>query len=1091
MLRFSFTIILVGFLSLFVLTTGTFAAIIVFGEDGFDLDLTGSAAGNSWTSTDEFIIAGDCYVPDDATLTLGAGVTVKFDYDYDGDGTAYPEIEVKGIITCNGTSGSPVTFTNYLGTNKGEFKGLYLNGQVSGVDDYEGKLNGSYIRFFYGGSATGLIRVGEDGHLDIDHSIVRFSDNHGIYLDDTGGLVELDHCEIDTNDVDGVTWSEGENDNGTMRIKYSSFVGNGGYANRVPRRDDDYAEEGYNEFDHNYYCLNNQGFIGIFVVSFGEITNNYFYNCSGIYIGSEVYCPKFGVMQTKWKINNNVFCRSVTESIVQIWDVDYTFEGASKKVEMINNVFWNYGDFQHGLRFEDDDGSLGQGNEWPSEYLELERNIFGQIGDNSAHIKFDRLDNRVLIVPSSNAFESDDVTNVNISNCIIDGVDGATITLADENGTDDDPDSYDFHIRWDGNNSIINVDDSASDPDGSDADCGCYGGALGDKGIGDVEVGGNPGGINDQERVIGHFYDNCSYIDLGPGIDSDGTMVRSEYYMFSDFEIDAGDQVTIEDYAVIASQGDFNFEVYGKLIADATDRESDIEFLDGTANDTGWEGGDGWRGLYFRTGSSWESVLDYVEIKGTYSNFPGLQVRFVERGQNPNDKLSITNTNVHHCGVGIYIYNSEAKVTSCETSYNDYHSFYVVTCTVGKVEIVDLNTHHNFGNRTYSSGLRFNNADPEIGELNNSETQSSNNEKFGMHCDNSSPIMNDDEFDYYNVGFYNNGDSQIHLRDGSYPVFHFGDNNVDPNNENVYAVEFGTGQTSVWDARGTWWGTEDPDDDEDDLFSDPAKINYTDWEDGWIDSFEDFEAALRNINRNRFNEAIPYLERVVYDEDLGGHRISALRYLRGCYTQSDGDFDELLDFYHQVTVDFDAEIAYIAETQGIWTLADRGSFENAIEAFQARRRTLNNRADSLRNEMYLLTARLGVEDDDHADFIGNYENIDMWFDENLERLDNLLAEELENEAARSLIPSTIQLSIAYPNPFNSTTRISYELNDIMNVEVAVFNTLGQQIAVLDRGERAAGTYNLTWNADNVPSGIYFVKLNTSDFEQTRKILLVR
>ncbi|MDP8237739.1 MAG: T9SS type A sorting domain-containing protein [Candidatus Hatepunaea meridiana] len=88
-------------------------------------------------------------------------------------------------------------------------------------------------------------------------------------------------------------------------------------------------------------------------------------------------------------------------------------------------------------------------------------------------------------------------------------------------------------------------------------------------------------------------------------------------------------------------------------------------------------------------------------------------------------------------------------------------------------------------------------------------------------------------------------------------------------------------------------------------------------------------------------------------------------------------------------------------------------------------------------------------------------------------------------------PHTVCLMPSYPNPFNSTTRISYELNDIMNVEVSIFNTLGQQIAVLDRGERAAGTYNLTWNADNVPSGIYFIKLITPTVKLTRKVLLVR
>ncbi|MDP8240825.1 MAG: T9SS type A sorting domain-containing protein, partial [Candidatus Hatepunaea meridiana] len=89
------------------------------------------------------------------------------------------------------------------------------------------------------------------------------------------------------------------------------------------------------------------------------------------------------------------------------------------------------------------------------------------------------------------------------------------------------------------------------------------------------------------------------------------------------------------------------------------------------------------------------------------------------------------------------------------------------------------------------------------------------------------------------------------------------------------------------------------------------------------------------------------------------------------------------------------------------------------------------------------------------------------------------------------LPHTVCLMPSYPNPFNSTTRISYDLNETLNVKVTVFNTKGQQIAVLDRGERAAGTYNLTWNADYVPSGVYFIKLNTPLVKQTKKVLLIR
>ena len=101
--------------------------------------------------------------------------------------------------------------------------------------------------------------------------------------------------------------------------------------------------------------------------------------------------------------------------------------------------------------------------------------------------------------------------------------------------------------------------------------------------------------------------------------------------------------------------------------------------------------------------------------------------------------------------------------------------------------------------------------------------------------------------------------------------------------------------------------------------------------------------------------------------------------------------------------------------------------------------------------------------------------------------DNDIAEGFESYD----FPHTVCLMPSYPNPFNSTTHISYDLNEALNIKVTISNTKGQQIAVLDHGERATGTYNLTWNADNVPSGIYFIKLITPTVKLTRKVLLVR
>ncbi len=96
------------------------------------------------------------------------------------------------------------------------------------------------------------------------------------------------------------------------------------------------------------------------------------------------------------------------------------------------------------------------------------------------------------------------------------------------------------------------------------------------------------------------------------------------------------------------------------------------------------------------------------------------------------------------------------------------------------------------------------------------------------------------------------------------------------------------------------------------------------------------------------------------------------------------------------------------------------------------------------------------------------------------------------------VPTEIALAQNYPNPFNPSTTIRYELPKSANVTVKIFNTLGQEIAVLVNERKDAGSYQVRWNA-NVPSGIYFYRLQAGDastgsawgFVETKKAILLK
>ncbi len=77
----------------------------------------------------------------------------------------------------------------------------------------------------------------------------------------------------------------------------------------------------------------------------------------------------------------------------------------------------------------------------------------------------------------------------------------------------------------------------------------------------------------------------------------------------------------------------------------------------------------------------------------------------------------------------------------------------------------------------------------------------------------------------------------------------------------------------------------------------------------------------------------------------------------------------------------------------------------------------------------------------------------------------------------------------YPNPFNPTTRIAYSMVSEGNVKITVTNIMGQTIATLVNGSAKRGTHYVNWNASDMPSGIYFLRMETTGFNTMRKMVL--
>jgi len=88
-------------------------------------------------------------------------------------------------------------------------------------------------------------------------------------------------------------------------------------------------------------------------------------------------------------------------------------------------------------------------------------------------------------------------------------------------------------------------------------------------------------------------------------------------------------------------------------------------------------------------------------------------------------------------------------------------------------------------------------------------------------------------------------------------------------------------------------------------------------------------------------------------------------------------------------------------------------------------------------------------------------------------------------------PNTFHLYQNYPNPFNPSTNIQYAVSSRQFVSLKIYDVLGKEIAILLNEVKPAGAYEVEWDANRFPSGVYFYQLNAGSLIETKKMILLR
>jgi hypothetical protein len=157
----------------------------------------------------------------------------------------------------------------------------------------------------------------------------------------------------------------------------------------------------------------------------------------------------------------------------------------------------------------------------------------------------------------------------------------------------------------------------------------------------------------------------------------------------------------------------------------------------------------------------------------------------------------------------------------------------------------------------------------------------------------------------------------------------------------------------------------------------------------------------------------------------------------------------------------------------------------------------------------VLTAELGqlvgfeLQTDDADAEGGPRLHVTKWWEEGIGRDDSW--QHAENWGT-AILGSLVQVGVAekpasvvsrfdlaqnYPNPFNPSTQISYTLKSNSVVRLSVYNLLGQEVSVLVNGNQTAGSHTVVFSGSNLPSGVYFYKLQSANEVLTKKMALLK
>ncbi len=258
--------------------------------------------------------------------------------------------------------------------------------------------------------------------------------------------------------------------------------------------------------------------------------------------------------------------------------------------------------------------------------------------------------------------------------------------------------------------------------------------------------------------------------------------------------------------------------------------------------------------------------------------------------------------------------------------------------------------------------------------------------------------------------------------------------------------------------------------------------------DNWFDADSLFMVANMLYSEGNFEDSKAIYE-VILEEypHSRAARNSSRRILR-CTCYLGDDLEILEDYFRDIRDEFGEipELQFIIARDIYATLLKMGEFEEAFEEIE----------DLMESDISFMDSVMCAIDYETAEIRyfnagGNIVQSNRTLGDKRSRLNQMLHGKSWEETDPNCVPEFITLGSTYPNPFNSTTNISFTLNESAFTNIVIFDVSGRKVSELLSGFKGEGRYTLTWNAESLPTGIYICRISANGMARTQKLSLIR